>query len=1069
MWFALLVAAAFGADVEGFGVAPASGDARDPLTATSPWLLPAGQGSAGLTLDAAYRPLVAGPTPTDWSLVAVDGLVGAQLSAGYALSRRVAFGLTARSRLVTVGADDPTVPSVDPVTTGPSLSDLRLWVPISVVGGDLGISVTPHLDLPLGDVAALGGEAFGGGLRAAVGLRRGAWQGSVELGGGLHPRPDDAVLPADFGWSARLGGGWSPGTLGLVGELEARHATDGAPPAAEARLAGRLGSGRWQGTAGVGVPLTAAPTVPLARGLAELRWVPEREGAVGGRVGDLVIAVTDAGGLPLTPVVDVDGAVEEVRSTRGGVWTVDVAPGEHEVGVAAAGYGRQARRIRVDGDAPVRLEAALLPVAGDGVARIDVRDPGDRPVADAIVVVGGVTLGSVGVDGVLTVGGLDPTGRIQVEASAPGLVPMAGPVERSVGDASPLYLDRPPGQVLVRVLAGGSPVTDAAIRVLGPETLRVPSLDAAGEALLVVPPGDWVVVVSSPAHGLQQRNLRMEEGDRTLTEVVVDLRPPVGEARLRVELRDPDGRPVSEARLWLDEVPIAASSTGGVLVVEGLAAVAGSLRAEAPSMWPTEPVAVDLSSGLAEALIPMRWKPGTVRVVARSADGPVADAQVRFVGPVERAALPLGPDGRLETTLEPGSWTAVVAAPKLGVQARELVVEADRTSLIVVEAVLAGEAGSAALTLRVVDPLGAPVEGARVRVDGADVGTTAAGGHLRLEGLAGKPVSLRVESPLHEPWERAKVAPGEVAARLEWRRGLVEVVARAGEQPVDAMIRMVGPAPLPPLALGPTGSRRVAVPPGPWTVVGAAERHGVQSADVVIQPATTSERVQLAFAAGGSPTAIASLPARPVTVRTLRRATGERVGAAVRVYGEEAMAQQDTASAGELVVPLRPGAWTAIASAPALGLAQSDFVVPVAGEVVAVELSLGPATIEERDGVMRFVEEVRFETGQATLLDDSREMLDDVVRTLRIRPSLRLVEVQGHTDDVGSAEGNRVLSERRAQAVRDYLVANGISASRLVARGYGLERPKAGNDTPEGRAANRRVELHILEVVDGGG
>jgi outer membrane protein OmpA-like peptidoglycan-associated protein len=73
-------------------------------------------------------------------------------------------------------------------------------------------------------------------------------------------------------------------------------------------------------------------------------------------------------------------------------------------------------------------------------------------------------------------------------------------------------------------------------------------------------------------------------------------------------------------------------------------------------------------------------------------------------------------------------------------------------------------------------------------------------------------------------------------------------------------------------------------------------------------------------------------------------------------------------------------------------------------------------------------------------------------------PGLRL-EVEGHTDSVGSDDYNQQLSEKRAGAVRDYLVQQGISADGIVSRGLGKTQPVASNDTAEGRQQNRRVEL----------
>ena len=85
-------------------------------------------------------------------------------------------------------------------------------------------------------------------------------------------------------------------------------------------------------------------------------------------------------------------------------------------------------------------------------------------------------------------------------------------------------------------------------------------------------------------------------------------------------------------------------------------------------------------------------------------------------------------------------------------------------------------------------------------------------------------------------------------------------------------------------------------------------------------------------------------------------------------------------------------------------------------------------------------------------------MLDDAVKVLMRNPDLK-IEIQGHTDSIGSAAYNQALSERRAKAVMRYFMKKGVSVSRMKAVGYGLTRPVATNKTKEGRAQNRRVEL----------
>ena len=90
--------------------------------------------------------------------------------------------------------------------------------------------------------------------------------------------------------------------------------------------------------------------------------------------------------------------------------------------------------------------------------------------------------------------------------------------------------------------------------------------------------------------------------------------------------------------------------------------------------------------------------------------------------------------------------------------------------------------------------------------------------------------------------------------------------------------------------------------------------------------------------------------------------------------------------------------------------------------------------------------------------------LDRVVALLNMNPYLN-IEIQGHTCNLGSTQYNQILSGNRARAVMDYFVARGVNRSRLSAVGYGLTRPKASSATPQGRALNRRVELHSILSV----
>jgi OOP family OmpA-OmpF porin len=101
--------------------------------------------------------------------------------------------------------------------------------------------------------------------------------------------------------------------------------------------------------------------------------------------------------------------------------------------------------------------------------------------------------------------------------------------------------------------------------------------------------------------------------------------------------------------------------------------------------------------------------------------------------------------------------------------------------------------------------------------------------------------------------------------------------------------------------------------------------------------------------------------------------------------------------------------------------------------------------------------DVNFDSGKAVIKNPA--VLDEVVEILKQNPAMT-GEVRGYTDNTGTLDFNRKLSEARAGAVRDYLVKQGIAPERIRAKGFGPAQPVASNDTAEGRAQNRRVELH---------
>jgi len=116
------------------------------------------------------------------------------------------------------------------------------------------------------------------------------------------------------------------------------------------------------------------------------------------------------------------------------------------------------------------------------------------------------------------------------------------------------------------------------------------------------------------------------------------------------------------------------------------------------------------------------------------------------------------------------------------------------------------------------------------------------------------------------------------------------------------------------------------------------------------------------------------------------------------------------------------------------------------------------ATRDTARGLIANMSDVLFKTGSFELLPGARERLAKVSGVLLAYPTLH-VQIEGHTDSVGGDDYNQQLSEKRASAVRDYFVQQGISAESIEARGFGKTQPIASNEAPEGRQQNRRVEL----------
>jgi outer membrane protein OmpA-like peptidoglycan-associated protein len=125
-------------------------------------------------------------------------------------------------------------------------------------------------------------------------------------------------------------------------------------------------------------------------------------------------------------------------------------------------------------------------------------------------------------------------------------------------------------------------------------------------------------------------------------------------------------------------------------------------------------------------------------------------------------------------------------------------------------------------------------------------------------------------------------------------------------------------------------------------------------------------------------------------------------------------------------------------------------------------------TRDSARGLIVNMSDVLFDTGSYTLKPGAREKLAKISGIVLAHPGLNL-QIEGHTDSVGSDEFNQQLSERRADSVRDFLAEQGVPGSAITARGFGKTQPVASNDTAEGRQRNRRVELVVNGDAIGGG
>ena len=183
-------------------------------------------------------------------------------------------------------------------------------------------------------------------------------------------------------------------------------------------------------------------------------------------------------------------------------------------------------------------------------------------------------------------------------------------------------------------------------------------------------------------------------------------------------------------------------------------------------------------------------------------------------------------------------------------------------------------------------------------------------------------------------------------------------------------------------------------------------------------------------------------------------------GQTITLSGEE-----PAAGAGGRAVALAQAAtcpsWIGRLSCAATVVGRFAAPPPVATAATAPALSAAQ-TCDRSLAEAIAAEQIEFGTGSATIGTQSGALLDRLASQVRSCPGI--VRIDGHTDPVGRGRINRRLSEARAAAVRDALIARGVPAERLRTRGFAARRPIADNLTESGRARNRRIEFHALSA-----
>src|SRR5271157_817923 len=247
----------------------------------------------------------------------------------------------------------------------------------------------------------------------------------------------------------------------------------------------------------------------------------------------------------------------------------------------------------------------------------------------------------------------------------------------------------------------------------------------------------------------------------------------------------------------------------------------------------------------------------------------------------------------------------------------------------------------------------------------------------------------------------------------------------------------------------------------------AAAREAAQTAEESRVMAVQQKAEEEAQAQAAKARAEAEAQSRARLEAEVARAQAEVAKAEAKKAAEEAARQRQEAEKAKAEALVQQQALAAEAEKARQAAAESDKLREQAEKEkqemrarLLQQLNSVLATRDTARGLIANMSDVLFKSGSFELLPGARERLAKISGIVLAYQGLRLA-VEGHTDSIGGDEYNRRLSEQRADAVRDYLVQQGITSDAITASGFGKSEPVASNDTPEGRQQNRRVELVV--------